>query len=334
MVGLSNVAQALGILAGGAMEGYAKGAMHDIMAKREAYMDQLKAQREAQLTAEDRAFRSGEAEKEREFKRELVGEEREWEKEKLGLQEASHERRLRLSASLRPRGGGGKGSGGGGVKATALINEARQVLKGELGRDATDAEVSAYVREMRAKGGTSGGDKEPTALKLARFKAVAKYGKDATDAQVAEFLGRDGPEKKVSLSDVSKLDDMAWDEVDPGEVFRLSPTQEMLDKKEAAKKRLADQFGIDVPGSRGARPAEESPQESVAEVEQPGVLDAPATSTKGDDTTGFEPPRGQGNKASPYMAETEEQAEWAVKNASPGSWVVFRGQLFQVEGKK
>lgn len=340
MVGFKNIAQAFGILAGGAMEGYAKGAMADIMAKREAYMDQLKAAREQQATVEDRAFRSTEAEKGRGFQREMAGEEREWDKEKFGIEQAGAEKRLRLAASLRPKGGGGSG------KPTALINEARQVLKGELGRDATDAEVSKYVRERTAKSGGSGGKTtlqeravELRAKQFAKEAGRSEYN-DEDWLKAHEAIGKKSDKEDLTasqyLSGISSRAESKLSPTNPTEYAKYikDPGQARIDAKKEYDAELTA-LGITPPGgSRGARPASDSPQESVSEVEQPGVLDAPATSTQGDDTKGFEPPRGQGNKASPYMAETEAQAEWAVKNAPADSWVVFKGQLFQTEGKK
>lgn len=339
MVKLSNVAEALGILGGAAAQGYAQGAISDIMAKRQAYHEHLKAAREQQATMEDRAFRSEEAEKGRGFQREMSVEEREWDREKFGLEQAASERRMRLEASLRPKAQG--------PQAPASIQEwnALSKLKAEMaGRDAPTAQDKMEAwREMNAKSSDL-----PSAIEEVDLKLTGELGRPPTAAERSTEMRRmeKGKSKDNSVTFV-QLNKMVQDrrkEIDPygmlqGDKAKAADAQAAQDVKAAL-----DDAGVSYPGqgSRpapadedivGGKPTETSRQGSVRGNPQPGVVVAPATSTRGDNTK-FEPPMGQGSKANPYVAETEEQAIWAAQNGPADSWVLYQGKRFQVEGVK
>lgn len=336
MVDWAQVFQGLGNAVGGGTQVYARASMDALEKQREQVLMQLQEQRRTAERAEDRAYESAESEKEREFKRELIGEEREWEKEKLGMQEASEEKRLRLAASLRPKGGGGSGKPSADERK---FNQYVDMLTAEAGLKEPTPEIRARAfKELNKLGefkSTGGSDSEPAALELSRRLLRGELGREPTDAEVAadyrKRTGRTNTDTGIaSFSDYNQAYKAAMERLDPDGMRAMTGDTELAKEAEAEAKSILGRFGKKMPEGR---PADEfNPSEEVRRNEQPGVVDAPATSTKGDKTAGMpEPPRGDGSERSPYIALNEEQVRWAVKNAPKDSWVIFNGQRFQVE---
>lgn len=314
--------RALGFIAAGMGQGYAGGAMQDVMNRRNDVLEELRAKRAAAADQQDREFRMQESDKTREFQREQFGEEKEWQREKFGLEQAADESRFSRELSLK-RAGSGSESGA----ITRTITDAEGKV---WGITKTGQKVDLEIQGKASGSGIGVGDKPSSYMKRATEIATLKARKDKREVTEDDILNelnnlgggkKEGPDPSKFLDDVESAHKGLTDIMNPAsKKYRNNPDAAWKDAEAMTRARWK---------SVGMEPPQMTTQESKAESPQPQAMESPPTSTHGDQPTLATPP-GQGNETSPFVITTEEQKAWFRDKAPPGTWGLYNGQL----GKK
>lgn len=325
--GFGKVAEALAHVASGIGGGYGEGLLKTALLKREEYQQQLKQQWAKEESAEDRAFRTGEAEKGREHDFSLLEKRQEFDL-------ASEERQLQNSLTLeKMRQSGRKGKSGG--KESAYLKRARELeeyrAKAE-GREPSEAGVLAELEKLNT--GRSGST-ESTYLKRAREReelAARAEGRPVNEQNVLKNFDEFSRGKKSDTADTvtskdiardisSKMKDLSDGFSREAREFQKKSPEEQRDIAARAVYEDYTYAGTKVPEAFSTRF-----QESKAEATQPQAVEAPPTSTQGDKPT-LETAPGSGTEADPYVANTPEQQRWVRDHAPPGAYVVVGGRV-------
>lgn len=334
--GFGRVAKALAIGIGAGMEGYGKGTLQVALNARDEYQQRLKAERDAALSAEERGWKSEETEKERAHDFELL-------EKKQELEMAGQERSLQNQITLAKMRGSGGGGGGGGSKAasreSAYLKRARELeeLQAKVeGREPSEAGVLKQLEKIGAgrSATTSGTGKvsESAYLKRAReqeeldaqaegrpvdMKNIARNFKELS-TRPSRTDTSEGMTPAQKLSAINAEIERLNNPITGGREMRGKSAEEIEQIAIGNVNRRISRLGGDDSGL--------STQESVAEAPQPQKIEAPATSPQGEKPTRATP-KGEGSERSPYLPTSQEQLDWFLEFAPPGSYIVIDGKL-------